>query len=56
LRGIDHLSDHFGSRRLATAEPVLISISSSARRAAPSVSRFFAFRVDFDAIGNPDQF
>lgn len=56
LRGIDHLSDHIGSRRLATAEPVLISISSSARRSAPSVSRFFAFRVVFDAIGNPYQF
>ena len=38
---------------LATAEPVLISINKSARRAAPSVSRFFAFSVVFDAIGNP---
>lgn len=40
------------SRRLARAEPVLISISKSARLAAPSVSRFFAFSVVFDAIGN----
>jgi hypothetical protein len=35
---------------------VLISIRSSARRSAPRVSRFFAFRVVFDAIGNPCQF
>src|SRR5262249_43579970 len=35
-------------RRLAAVLPMLISISSSARRSAPRASRFFAFRVFFD--------
>ena len=38
------------SRLLAAALPVEISISSSARREAPSSSRFFAFSVVFDAM------
>ena len=42
--------------RTIRASGVLISISRSARRTAPSVPRFFAVRVDFDAIGNPYQF
>jgi len=33
---------------LAAVLPVLISISNSARRSAPSASRFFAFNVFFD--------
>ena len=36
-------------RRLAAALPALISISNSARRAAPNASRFFAFSVLFEA-------
>ncbi len=34
-------------RRLAAALPVLISISSSAKRAAPRASRFFVFSPDY---------
>ena len=44
------------SLRLAAASPVLISIKSCARRSVPSASRFFAFRVVFEAIGKPYQF
>ncbi|EGE57260.1 hypothetical protein RHECNPAF_4460030 [Rhizobium etli CNPAF512] len=43
-------------RRLWAALPVLISISSSARRCAPSASRFFALRVVFAAIGHRCRF
>jgi len=41
------------SLRLAAALPVLTSISSCARRSALNASRFFAFRVVFDAMGIP---
>ena len=42
-----------GKKRLAAASPVLISISRCASRSVPRASRFFALRVDFDAIGIP---
>ena len=41
------------SNRRATVLPLLISISSSARRFAPSASRFLAFGAFFDTILQP---
>ena len=42
-------------RRFAAASPALISINNSARRSAPSASRFFALSVFFTATRRGSQ-